>query len=144
MTTHKRHNISPTQNSLSTFLIPSNKIHLYTFSFDALRTCISHLTQDLKPSEIRTANTYAFKELSENYIISRSILKRVLARYINAKDNASISPSQIEFKLGPYGKPYLKLTRKHLPSHPQASQLQFNPKLPYFYVTDIPRSVNSL
>ena len=83
------------------YLALIKQIHLYTISLDQMRVHSKILVQTLTPKEIKYANSYAFNHLTENYIISRSLLRHILSHYIGIPANV------LEFQLGPYGKPYI-------------------------------------
>ena len=59
------------------------------------------LTSFLDQDEIKKANRFKFKHLKKNYILSHGILRKLLSSYL------LISPEDISFSYGPFGKPYL-------------------------------------
>lgn len=79
-----------------------NKIYLYTISLNSSRQNVLNLVTSLSSQEKDQANTYHTKKLSEDYIISHSMLRHVLSHYTKTH------PRDIAFLIGEYGKPYLK------------------------------------
>lgn len=94
-------------NSNNECCISPKQIHLYTISLDRMRDYSRNLVQTLNFEEFKYANSYASKHLTENYIISRSLLRHILSHYTNIPANT------IEFELGTYGKPYLKKSQNN-------------------------------
>jgi 4'-phosphopantetheinyl transferase len=80
----------------------SEEILLYTVSLNSVRHNVLNFMTCLTPHEKNQANSYYTQELSENYIISHAILRQILS------DHTKIYANEIEFTVGPYGKPYLK------------------------------------
>ena len=79
----------------------NGNIILYTCSLDRLRHKVHTLFEYLILEEQNYAKSYKTPELSENYIISHSILRMILS--IHSK----MSVYEMKFILGEYGKPYI-------------------------------------
>ena len=81
-----------------------SKIIVYTAALSSIKhyNCISNLYNYLNPDEKKIASLYYTAELSESYILSRSMLRQILAHY-TMKDAC-----KIEFTYNAYGKPYLQ------------------------------------
>lgn len=86
----------------------SESIILYTCSLNIQREQIPVLFQYLTPKERDIANAYKTRVLTENYVISHSILRQILSHHTN------MSVHEIEFIFGEYGKPYIKNNSQHI------------------------------
>lgn len=86
----------------------SDEIYLYTMFLNSSRHDILNLVTYLTSQEKDQANTYRTKELSENYIIAHSTLRKVLSHHTKTH------PHDIEFIIGKYGKPYLKNNQQNI------------------------------
>jgi|GEM_PF-1914912 len=93
--------------------IPSNQqdlsgrtILLYTASLDSSKYNTLNLTPYLSNEEGYRARSYYTQILSAKYIISRFILRQVLSHHTQTP------PSDLEFEINKYGKPYLKNNKR--------------------------------
>lgn len=86
----------------------NGNIILYTCSLDRLRHKAHTLFEYLSLEEQNLAKSYKTSELSENYIISHSILRMILS--IHSK----MSIYEMKFILGEYGKPYISSNHQNI------------------------------
>ncbi len=86
----------------------SDEIYLYTMSLNSSRHDILNLVTYLTSQEKDHANSYYTKELSENYIIAHSTLRKVLSYHTKTYLH------DVEFFIGKYGKPYLKNNQQNI------------------------------
>lgn len=90
-------------------LIASNNRHLFNdFPMEVWSIDLRNYRQDelimlsfLDENEKKKAQQFKFEHLKTNHILSHGILRWLLSRYLQ------ISPSDISFSYGPFGKPYL-------------------------------------
>src|SRR4051812_14728790 len=79
-----------------------DKIFIYIANLSNGNHNILKFCECLSHQEKSTANQYVTNNLSNNYIISRGILRYILSYYIKQE------PHDISFSYNQYGKPFLK------------------------------------
>lgn len=82
------------------FLLKQNEINIWRVN--ASSVCMPELRNVLSPDELLRAYRYYFQKDRENFIISRGVLRFLVAHYLNK------SPEQLVFIVNKYGKPFLK------------------------------------
>lgn len=88
-------------------------IVLYLFSFDSLRYNTQIILSHLMHHEIKKAYSYKTKQLQENYIIARAVIRQILS------ENISLPPSEIIFTKNAFGKPCIS-------THQNQNNIYFN------------------
>lgn len=83
--------------------LPEKIIHIWYCDFDQNRAQINYYTSLLSKDEKQKADRFKFKKDEDCYIITRGILRLLIASYLrmNAKD--------LSFKYTSFGKPYLAI-----------------------------------
>jgi len=97
---------------MNRFILKENEIHVWSAdlaNFESINIYQASLSGD----ELKRAQGYKFAAASQNFIMSRGILRHLLAEYLG------LAPSTIVFKYGKFGKPSV-----HLEQNRQA--LKFN------------------
>ncbi len=84
--------------------IGHDKIHLWTASLIQPFSTTANLKTCLSLDEIKRANRFRFDDIRQKFIVGHGVLRFILARYLN------ISPPDIIFHYGKFGKPYLDST----------------------------------
>lgn len=83
------------------FELKADEAHVWITSLADAHNDIVYLTSLLSEDEYERANSYRFTKDRNQYIITRAILRCLLAKYLKQK------PNNIEFVYGLWGKPYL-------------------------------------
>ncbi len=76
-------------------------VHVWRANLDIETTLLSQLSTYLNTGEQTRAQRFKFDKDRIHFIAARGILRHILSRYL------AISPMDIDFNYGPYGKPYL-------------------------------------
>ncbi len=74
-------------------------VHVWRFDLHLSRVQIALLHETLSPDEHQRANKLAIKEKRDQFIVARSVLRVVLAKYLD------VEPSALVFGYGEHGKP---------------------------------------
>ena len=82
-------------------LIKKGIIHIWYSPISPWRTLVEELKTLLSEEEILRSENLVFRERREDYIISRGLLRKILAQYLE------LAPDRISIKINPAGKPYL-------------------------------------
>lgn len=90
---------------LSQININHNEVHIWSASILKCKENLENHIAVLSPDEIQRTESYRFSKDKNKFIISRSILRNILSRYIEQ------SAKDIEFVYGLWGKP--SLLRQH-------------------------------
>jgi 4'-phosphopantetheinyl transferase len=101
------------QNSLNQPTLTDNQVHVWRANLDLSTATIEKLATILSSDEITRANKFKFTKDRNSFIAARSILRQLLANYLQIK------PEELEFEYSDRGKPRLSA------SMPNKS-LQFN------------------
>lgn len=83
---------------------PHNTIHIWMARLQVEATTLQKLSLTLSADEHTRANRYRLPMIQQRFIISRSVLRVILSRYL------ACSPCAITFDYTPYGKPKLCLS----------------------------------
>ena len=83
-------------------IIPGKEIHIYRSSIDSTDEELKGSELILSPDELQKAYRYKFEKDREQYIMARSLLRRILGKYLDQ------SPHKINFSYSEKGKPYIK------------------------------------
>ena len=81
--------------------LSDNEVHLWRASLSLPADVIQQFGQTLSADEWQRAQRFHFERDRRRFIAGRSILRKILSRYL------AITPSQINFCYGPQGKPAL-------------------------------------
>ncbi len=81
--------------------VPTREVHVWLATLDLAPVLVEHYAQCLSEEEKRKAGHFRFMRDQRRFIVSHSILRQLLGRYLHAE------PSAINFELGMYGKPFL-------------------------------------
>ena len=92
-------NLSPFTDHCS--LITDHYVHIWKAKLDQPEPVISKMGQTLSDDELSRAKKFYFKRDSDKFIVSHGILRHILGDYLNKE------PSDLTFKYGIRGKPYL-------------------------------------
>ncbi len=92
---------SLTSNSLTPNSLTPNRVHVWRLLLDQETLPVDSLKDVLSEQEIERAGKFYFKHDQRRYIISRALLRKLLASYSGA------SPQELSFSRGAHGKPYL-------------------------------------
>ncbi|MGE5431308.1 MAG: 4'-phosphopantetheinyl transferase family protein [Syntrophomonadaceae bacterium] len=87
-------------------ILNQNEVNIWRVNAGSVSS--SGLKDVLTPDELKKAYGYYFLKDQENFIISRGLLRVLIARYLNT------SPLQINIHFNKYGKPYLKKSEGNL------------------------------
>jgi 4'-phosphopantetheinyl transferase len=79
-----------------------NAIHVWSGRIAAGEDCFLDLYASLSQDEIEKANRLHFEKDRRSYMISRGLLRSILAAYLG------LEPSEIEFQYSTHGKPFLR------------------------------------
>jgi 4'-phosphopantetheinyl transferase len=82
-------------------ILNKNEVHLYWRKLDLPPQKLENLTTILSPDEQEKVNRFRFEKDQKRYIISRGILRILLANYLK------LAPKLIKFDYNPQGKPSL-------------------------------------
>lgn len=77
----------------------SDHVHVWRFDFHLSHAQIALFHETLSPDEHQRANKLAFKEKRDQFIIARSVLRVVLAKYLD------VEPAELVFNYSEHGKP---------------------------------------
>src|SRR5882757_8359260 len=81
--------------------LSQTEIHLWQFSIDGLLNQLPKFIGTLSSDELDRANRYRFDKDRQRFVIGRGLLRHLASRYLN------ISPNELSFVYGPFGKPSL-------------------------------------
>lgn len=84
------------------FRIDKNQVHIWQADLAHYTTKISEFWQLLSEREKQRAERFKFDEHRQNFIVSKAILRKILASYVQ------VSPAEIQFGENVQGKPYLQ------------------------------------
>ena len=93
--------------------IGHNELHLWTLNHDEFESGLAELRGWLAADEVTRAERFVTDRLQASFVLSRSFLRGVLARYLHC------DPREVSFTLGAFGKPALTAADSDL-------QLSFN------------------
>lgn len=79
-------------------------VHLWLASINVTDQAFDALSQDLSSDEWERANQFVFERDQRNFVVSRGLLRDILARYLDCQ------PGDIRFDYTPHGKPRLRST----------------------------------
>lgn len=79
-----------------------NTVHLWLLNYKTCHDFLNNILPELSSGELERANKFYFEEDRNRYLITRSILKKILSRMLNTV------PGQLRFEFNAYGKPFLK------------------------------------
>ena len=82
-------------------LFKKGDIHIWSSPISPWRTLVEELKTLLSKEEILRSENLVFRERREDYIISRGLLRKILAQYLDQ------APDRISIKINPSGKPFL-------------------------------------
>ncbi len=94
-------------------ILNSDEVHVWRASLDTPQSHVRSLEQTLSADERRRAERFRFQKDSAHFIVTRGILRAILARYL-ARD-----PQSLQFHYNQYGKPSLV-------AEPGSDALSFN------------------
>lgn len=83
-------------------ILRSDCVHVWRFHLDPCDARIGSLDQILSADEHQRANRLAFKEKRDQFVVARSVLRVVLAKYLD------VEPSKLVFSYGEHGKPSIE------------------------------------
>lgn len=101
-------------NINSQLLLPNNEIHVWRASLDQPPAVFEYLKQCLSPDELARASRYVFEQDEKRFIVSRGILRSILASYLG------MQPVDVRLSYGTHGKPFVEN------SATAADEIQFN------------------
>jgi len=81
--------------------LANDEIHVWRASFEQPAEHIRQLASVLSANERSRAERFRFERDRRTFTIGRGVLRVILGHYIG------IEPGQVQFRYGPYGKPYL-------------------------------------
>lgn len=76
-------------------------VHVWCASLDQSVARVQQFAQTLSHDERARAARFCLERVRKRFVIARGILRAILSSYLG------IEPSQVQFRYGPYGKPYL-------------------------------------
>lgn len=79
-----------------------HEVHVYSMDFSLMLGCLSEFRKILIEEEIDRANRFHFEKDRNNFVLSRGILRIILAHYLNK------SPREIILHFNNYGKPFIR------------------------------------
>lgn len=85
--------------------LPKGTVHIWYSPLDLWRNRVGELKGLLSAEEIQRSEELVFQNRSDDYIISRSILRKILAQYLGG------APESVSLELNTTGKPYLTSSR---------------------------------
>ena len=92
---------------VQTLTLPKGTVHIWYSPLDLWRNRVGELKVLLSAEEIQRSEELVFQNRSEDYIISRGILRKILAQYLGE------APEFVSLELNTTGKPYLTSSRYH-------------------------------
>ena len=81
--------------------LSSDNIHIWYAELDQPDSHIEELAQTLSHDEFTRARRFHFERDRRRFTVGRGILRTIIGIYLD------IDPGQLQFRYGPYGKPYL-------------------------------------
>ena len=90
-----------------------DQVHLWRIELNKFRQSVPELRLEMSNEEISRAGRFVHYKDAENYIVGRSILRRLLGNYLG------VDRTKIAIENGEFGKP-------HVAKHMNAKQLKFN------------------
>ncbi len=82
-------------------ILKRDEIHVYSVDFTSVIECLDDFDKILSDEEKNRAARFHFEKDRNNFVLSRGILKSILAHYLQKK------PQDIIFQFNDYGKPFL-------------------------------------
>jgi 4'-phosphopantetheinyl transferase len=82
--------------------LKASEIHVWLAYLDLRQDEMASLRSTLSLDELSRAANFHFDEHRERFVAAHGILREILSRYVGIK------PQDIQFDLGPFGKPFLK------------------------------------
>jgi 4'-phosphopantetheinyl transferase len=82
--------------------LSNNDVHVWRATLSQPPARVQELARILSGNERMRSERFRFKQDRRRFIVSHGILRLILGRYLD------IEPSQLQFRYGPLGKPYLK------------------------------------
>jgi len=116
----------------------SNRVFIYTVDLTSDINNISKCWECLSAKEKIQANKYHTKSLSDKYIMSHGILRRILSYYTKQY------PQEIEFTHNEYGKPFLENSNIHFNMSHSHNMVSYIIALNYKVGIDIERHDENL
>lgn len=83
-------------------VLKENEVHIYKTKLNKPEAEIKKLQQLLSEDELQRSQRYKLKHLTDNYIVARGILRKVLGSYLD------LSPSSLKISYKDKGKPFLE------------------------------------
>ena len=80
-----------------------DRVHLWETSVSGSAAILPVVARYLSPDERARADRFRFPRDRDSYVLSRGLLRRLLASYTNAP------PERIQLAYGPYGKPMVEM-----------------------------------
>ena len=88
-------------NNLKAISLKGDDIHIWSASIPKSDFDISNLEQILSGDEIERANRFRFRKHKNQFVITRNLLRKILALYLKS------NPKEILFEYSQFEKPYL-------------------------------------
>jgi 4'-phosphopantetheinyl transferase len=85
----------------SEIILPQHEVHLWTDTLTSEAPTIAEAKKLLSLNEINRAERFLREVDHDHYVVSHSLVRKILARYLG------ISPAKIAFQNDPFGKPHL-------------------------------------
>lgn len=87
--------------NLDELVLQDNEVHLWILRLDNFYAYAEEFLSILSPDENIRSQRYHFYKDNRNFLVSRGILRKLLASYLKT------TPEEIRFNYNPYGKPYI-------------------------------------
>ncbi len=84
--------------------LSAHEVHVWRASLDMTPPQAENLKETLSADELSRADRFHFQKDRDHYIAARGLLRSMLGRYLK------ITPGEVSFSYGPFGKPELKNT----------------------------------
>jgi 4'-phosphopantetheinyl transferase len=97
----------------TTIRLQRDEVHVWMAPIEARRACLEGLAAVLDADERRRADGFCFESDRRRFVVSRALLRLLLARYVG------VEPHALAFRYGPAGKP--EMVRP-----PGSADLRFN------------------
>jgi 4'-phosphopantetheinyl transferase len=81
--------------------LPSNEAHVWRIALEQPADVQDNFLRTLDQDERTRANRFHFEKHQRRFVVARGFLRSLLARYLD------ITPEEVRFSYGPYGKPAL-------------------------------------
>ena len=83
--------------------LKNNEVHVWAYSIDHTKIDYRSYLSLLNADELKKAYGHFSNELAQKFVITRALLKKILAKYIK------VFPWEINFKASCYGKPQISI-----------------------------------